>query len=105
MIDKYLKNLGIKAKIAARNLNKIDLKKRNKTLETFSRELKKNKNKIIKANIKDLRSCKRDELIDRLVINQKVIEDIRSSIDQIIRFKDPLGRIVEKMRSHEQKCK
>tara|TARA_Y100001970_G_scaffold292170_1_gene432284 strand:- start:5510 stop:6757 length:1248 start_codon:yes stop_codon:yes gene_type:complete len=96
MIDKYLKNLGIKAKIAARNLNKIDLKKRNKTLETFSRELKKNKNKIIKANIKDLRSCKRDELIDRLVINQKVIEDIRSSIDQIIRFKDPLGRIVEK---------
>ena len=67
MIDKYLKNLGIKAKIAARNLNKIDIKKRNKTLETFSRELKKNKNKIIKANIKDLRSCKRDELIDRLL--------------------------------------
>ena len=96
MIEKFLKNLGIKSKVAARNLNKIDINRRNKTLQTYSKELKKNINQIIKANIKDLKSCKRDDLIDRLIINQKVIEQIRNSIDQITKFEDPLGKIVEK---------
>ena len=46
MIEKYLKNLGIKSKIAARNLNKVDIKYKNKTLETYSKELNKNKKKL-----------------------------------------------------------
>ena len=96
MIQKYLRNLGLKSKIAARNLNKIDVKNRNKALESYGRELKKNKNKIIKENIKDLKNCKKEELIDRLVLNDSVIESIRHSINQIIKFKDPLRRVVER---------
>ena len=98
MIEKYLKNLGIKSKIAARNLNKVDIKYKNKTLETYSKELNKNKNKIIRENIKDLKNCKKDELIDRLVLNDRVIENIRNSIDYLIKFKDPLRRVIEKWR-------
>ncbi len=96
MIEKYLKNLGIKSKIAARNLNKVDIKYKNKTLETYSKELNKNKKKIIRENIKDLKNCKKDELIDRLILNDRVIENIRNSIDYLIKFKDPLKRVVEK---------
>ncbi len=96
MINKYLKNIGLRSKIASKNLNGVNIKKRNKVLETYIREISRNKKSIIKENIKDIKSCKRGELIDRLIINEKVIENIRSSIYQIAKFRDPVGRILEK---------
>ena len=73
MIEKYLKNLGIKSKIAARNLNKVDIKYKNKTLETYSKELNKNKKKIIRENIKDLKNFKNGKIIDSIILNGRVI--------------------------------
>ena len=96
MISKYLNNIGLKSKVAAKNLINADIKKRNKILETYSKELFKNKNKIIKENIKDLRSSKRKDLNDRLMLNEKRIESIRNSINQITKFKDPIGKTMEK---------
>ena len=75
MINKYLSNIGLKSKIAAENLIKVDVKKRNKILETYNKELLKNKNKIIKENIKDLRSSKRKDLNDRLMLNEKRMQE------------------------------
>ena len=92
----YLNNIGIKSKIALKNLGHVSLKKRNNVLETYIKSLKVNKNKIIKENSKDIKICKREELIDRLIIDNKKIDDIRSSIHEIIKFKDPLGRVIEK---------
>jgi len=95
-MNKYLNNIGIKSKIALKNLGAIDHKKRNKILESYSKSLAKNKKKIIKENLKDIKTCKRKELIDRLLIDNKKIENIRNSINQIIKFGDPLGKIVQK---------
>ena len=95
-MNKYLNNIGIKSKIALKNLSRIDFKKRNKVLESYSKLLSKNKRKIIKENLKDIKACKREELIDRLIINEKKIEIIRNSINEILKFKDPLGKIIEK---------
>ena len=92
----YLNNIGIKSKIAFKNLNELDLKKRNKILETYSKLLIKNKKKIISENLKDIKDCKRKELIDRLIIDESKIQNIRNSINQIIKFKDPLGKIIQK---------
>ncbi len=96
MISNYLKNIGLKSKIAVKNLVKIDAKKRNKILETYSRELFKNKKKIIRENTKDVKTCKRGDLIDRLILDEKKIESIRNSINQIAKFKDPLGKVIKK---------
>ena len=87
MINKYLRNIGLKSKVAAKNLIKVGIKKRNKILETYSKDILKNKKKIIKENIKDVRACKREDLIDRLILNEERIENIRNSINQISRFK------------------
>ena len=34
-MNKYLNNIGVKSKVAFKNLSKIDIKKRNKVLENF----------------------------------------------------------------------
>ena len=98
MMKSYLNNIGIKAKNAFKSLGHVNLKKRNNVLETYIKSLKTNENEIIKENLKDIKLCKREELIDRLVIDKKKIENIRSSIYEIIKFKDPLGKVVEKWR-------
>ena len=97
-MNKYLKNIGLKSRLAFKNLNKIKSDRKNKVLETYIKELFNNKKEIIKENIKDIKSCKRKDLIDRLIINDRKIEDIRNSISQIIKFKDPLGKVLAKWR-------
>ncbi len=96
MIGKYLNKIGLNSKIASKKLNQVNIRRRNKVLETYIKNLSKNKKKIIKENIKDINACKREDLIDRLKIDENTIEKIRSSIYQVAKFKDPLGKIIEK---------
>ncbi len=96
MIGKYLNKIGLNSKIASKKLNQVNIRRRNKVLETYIKHLSKNKKKIIKENLKDIYACKREDLIDRLKIDENTIEKIRSSIYQIAKFKDPLGKIIEK---------
>ncbi len=96
MIGKYLNKIGLNSKIASKKLNQVNIIRRNKVLETYIKNLSKNKKKIIKENLKDINACKREDLIDRLKIDENTIEKIRSSIYQVAKFKDPLGKIIEK---------
>ena len=96
MIGKYLNSVGSKAKTAVKILNSINISKRNMILQTFSKELFRYKKEIIKENIKDVKNCKRGELIDRLIIDEKKLDSIRNSINQIVKFKDPLGKVIQK---------
>ena len=96
MIGKYLNKIGLNSKIASKKLNQVNIRRRNKVLETYIKNLSKNKKKIIKENLKDINACKREDLIDRLKIDENTIEKIRSSIYQVAKFKDPLGKIIEK---------
>ena len=41
----YLKKIGINSKKAFENLSSLDIKKRNKILETYSKKLRKNQKK------------------------------------------------------------
>ena len=94
----YLKDIGIKSKKAFHNLEKISLKKRNKVLSTYVKELSKNKKNILRENNKDIKSCNRKDLIDRLLMNEKKIESVRHSVNEIIKFKDPLKRTISNWR-------
>ena len=95
-MNKYLNKIGIKSKIAFKKLNEVDIKKRNRVLENYSKLLEKNKRKIVQENLKDIKACKRKELIDRLLLDNIKIENIRHSIEQITKFKDPLKKIIQK---------
>ena len=92
---KRLKTIGMNSKKALNVLNNVDGKKINKVLANYNQLLLKNKKQILQENIKDVKSIKRKHLTDRLILNNKRIESIRSSIDEILKLKNPLNQILE----------
>ena len=72
---KKLNQIGINAKKAFAKLKNLDTKKINKTLNTYSQLLLKNKKQILKENLKDVKLSKRKHLVDRLILNEKKIHD------------------------------
>ena len=91
----YLENIGKNAKKAFEDLKKIRHDKIKKVLENYNKSLLDNKKKIIKENLKDVKNVKRKNLVDRLILNDKRIDGIRHSINQIAKFRDPVGRVLE----------
>ena len=92
----YLETIGKKAKKAFEDLKSVNHNKIKKVLENYNKSLLKNKKRIIKDNLKDVKNAKRKHLVDRLILNEKRIESIRYSISEITKFKDPIGRVLEK---------
>ena len=92
---KYLKNTGKNAKEAQKSLSSVKHKKINLVLQDFNKLLLKEKKKILSANKKDIKKSKNKKLLDRLILDDKKIDEIRKSIKQIEKFKNPLNRILE----------
>ena len=92
----YMDKIGEKAKLASLHLSNVNIDKRNSVLKQFSQYLKTNAQSILNSNKKDIANAKskkiKDSMIARLKLNNKKITQIRSSIKEIIKFKDPLGK-------------
>ena len=91
----YLSQIGSNAKKAFNKLQKCDHKNIKKVLNTYNKQIFKNKNFIIRENNKDVKNVKRKHLVDRLILNEKRIDSIRNSISEIIKFSNPIGKILE----------
>ena len=98
MIKKILTNIGKKSKSAL--AHRVDTKKKNKVLIDYCSLIKKNQKLILSANKKDVnRSISKGvkkNLIERLILNEKKIDNIISSIKSVIKLKDPTNRVLEK---------
>ena len=96
--NSYMEKIGKKAKIASSNLSSLNIDKKNSVLKLFSWYLKENEHLILNANKKDIFNARSnkitDSMINRLKLNSKKITQIRSSINKIIKFKDPVGKIL-----------
>ncbi|MAW17358.1 MAG: glutamate-5-semialdehyde dehydrogenase [Candidatus Pelagibacter sp. TMED272] len=90
-----LKKIGLNARKAFEELKIVKHSKIKKVLSDYNKILLKNKKKIIAENQKDIRNAKRKQLIDRLILDESRIENIRNSINQIEKFKNPVGRILD----------
>ena len=91
----YLENIGKNAKKAFEDLKTIKHNKVKKVLESYNKSLLINKLKIIQENNKDVKNVKRKNLVDRLILNEDRIEEIRHSINEISKFKNPIGQVLE----------
>ena len=91
-------NIGEKSKKAFSD--QIITKKKDKVLKDYLFLIIKNKRKILRENIKDVKNAYKknlkNNLIERLILNDKKILEIINSIKKIIRLKDPTNVVLEK---------
>ena len=99
-MSQYMSLIGQNAKKAS--LSKINNKIKNKVLKKYAFLLDKEKNSILKANKKDvklaLKNGLKNNLIDRLTIDQKKLNNIKNSINNIAKLKDPVDNILKRWR-------
>ena len=97
-MKKYLFKLGKQAQKASTNI--LSSKKKDQVLKDYCNLILNNKLNIILENKRDLKKAKdkklKENLIKRLLIDEKNIVKIINSIRTIIKFKDPVGQILEK---------
>jgi len=97
-MKKYLNQLGEKSQKAI--LNKIDNKTKNKVLNYFVYLLSKKKKSIIIQNNKDVKNAinkrLKENLISRLLLNSKKIDQMIISVKIISKLKDPTNVILDK---------
>ena len=94
----YMDKIGQRAKIASVHLSNISFDKKNSVLKKFSEYLRINSRLILKENKKDVANAVskkiRNSMIDRLKLDLNKIFQMRNSIKEIVKFKDPLGKIL-----------
>ena len=96
-MNKVMNLIGIKARKASqRNIN---TKIKNKVLSDYAKLIDKEKIFIIKENIKDIKFAKtrgiKQNLINRLQINNEKLVEIIKSIKKISKLKDPVNVILK----------
>tara|TARA_B100001093_G_scaffold209465_1_gene201166 strand:- start:3823 stop:5073 length:1251 start_codon:yes stop_codon:yes gene_type:complete len=96
-MKKLLINIGKNSKKAF--TNSLNLPKKNKVLKDYLRLIEKNKNLILKENFKDVKNANKkklkENLVQRLYLDEKKILDIINSIKKIIKLKNPTNVILE----------
>jgi len=88
--------MGINSQKAFEKLKKVDHKTINKVLEFYNKNILENKNQIIRQNLKDVKNAKKKHLIDRLILDENKINGIRHAVNEVIKFKNPIGKVISK---------
>ena len=90
--------IGQKARKAS--LKKINTKIKNKVLKRYASLLDERKNSILGANKEDvklaLKNGLENNLVDRLTIDQKRLNNIKNTINKIAKLKDPVDNVLKK---------
>lgn len=93
-----VKELGKIAKEASYKFKKLNTAEKNKMLASIKESLLSERKKILDANEIDIKKGRENNmpegLIDRLLLNEGRIEAMAKSIDEVIDFKDPVGRVL-----------
>ena len=92
-----LTKIGKKSKEAF--VDKLSSKKKDKVLKDYYNLIDKNRNLIINENKKDIKNAYKkkikNNLIERLILDNKKISNIISSIKKIIKLKDPTNIVLD----------
>ena len=98
-IKNIVEKIGINAKEAARSLALLSTEKKNIALKTLHKNINKSYKAILEANHKDIDKAEKNSLsnqmINRLKLSEKSLDNILKSIEEIIKLPDPIGETLE----------
>lgn len=90
---------GKRAKEASRQMGNLSTQKKNNTLLSIADQLIKEKEYLLSENEKDIETGKINKmsqaLLDRLLLNEKRIEEMANSLRLLTEINDPIGEIIE----------
>ncbi len=94
-----LKDIGKRAKAASRQLANLRTKEKNNILKSIKDSILNNRNEILKSNALDMENGRKEKLsealLDRLLLDDKRIDGLLSSIDYVISLDDPIGKVAD----------
>ena len=97
-MSRYMNLIGLNAKKAF--LQRVNTKTKNRVLNEYASLLHKEEESILKANNKDIANASKkrlkNNLIERLHVDQKKLTYIKNSIKKIAKLKDPVDISLEK---------
>ena len=97
-MNEFMKLIGIKARKASEI--KINTKIKNKVLNNYALLLDKEKKFILRENKKDIKFAVnkglKENLINRLLVDEMKLKGIRDSVKKISKLKDPVNITLEK---------
>ncbi|MDC1105043.1 glutamate-5-semialdehyde dehydrogenase, partial [Candidatus Thioglobus sp.] len=98
-IENLITALGSNARTAAKTLRTANTKSKNSALINIAEQINLNRKDILKANQLDVNEAKNnqldDALLDRLILDDKRIDDIIESLNQVAVLADPVGEITD----------
>ena len=98
-LKEKLTKMGELSKKAKKDFVKLSTKDKNKILENIKISMEKNRKNILDANKKDydkgLSNNMAEGLLDRLKLDDQRIDSMISSIDQMIKLPDPIGKMTD----------
>jgi glutamate-5-semialdehyde dehydrogenase len=97
-MNKFMNSIGIKSRKAFEK--KIDIDAKNKVLNFYAQLLDKEKKLILRENLKDIKFAEnkgiKENLINRLKIDEIKLRNIKNSINKISKLKDPVNITLKK---------
>jgi len=100
-----LKDIGIKAQKAARELINLDSDLKNKVIVEMSQQLLKDKDEILNANKNDIKNVKdlnlSAALIDRLTLTEERLQGMSDGLLKIVSLDDPVNSITASWKTKE----
>lgn len=98
-ISKYVLNIAHEARLGARSLAKASSAKKNQALMVMAEALKNRATELIAENKKDIEYARKKGLskamIDRLVLNEKRINEMAQGLVEVAQLPDPVGEIIK----------
>ncbi|MBN2190316.1 MAG: glutamate-5-semialdehyde dehydrogenase [Candidatus Aureabacteria bacterium] len=99
-IKEYVKQLAGQAKDSSRKLALMSADQKNGLLKKIAVSIRKNKGIILEANTKDVKAAEKDSLskalIDRLLLDERRIEQMAAGLEEVAALDDPVGRMLDK---------
>lgn len=94
MIELLLKE----AKEACRSFQLVGYEDKVKALKAIQKALYANTSKIIEANQKDIENARKqgmkESMIDRLLLDEKRIQEIADGVERVSQLEDPIGQVI-----------
>lgn len=102
-IKQYVMEKGKLAKKASREMSTISTDIKNKALRAMAEALIKNKDTILAANSKDIENGREkglsEYMLDRLLLNEKRINDMADGLRNVASLNDPIGQVTKMWRT------